>query len=137
MRRLSGKQFFLGVILILGLVIIGIGGKIYMDNKRLQEEMLQVVKSDEAKQIIEEGLVNLDSSALTSDGIIQSYKIDYDSIKHNPMGGINGKLYINNTKSLYATFILDTDSEGNLDKNHGISSYSSELHDMLKEKSNE
>ncbi len=44
-------------------------------------------------------LKNLDSKALTTEGIIKSYKIDYDSIKHNPMGGIMLTLIINdNTK---------------------------------------
>ncbi|MCA5011565.1 MULTISPECIES: DUF1310 family protein [unclassified Enterococcus] len=124
---------FLGVFLI---IIIGIGGKIYMGNIRFHDEMVNVVKNGQAKEIIEEGLKNLDSKALTSEGIIKSYKIDYESVEHNPMGGINGKLYINSTENLYVTFILDVDSEGNLDRNHGISSYSSELDNMLKERNN-
>ncbi|MGX7128619.1 DUF1310 family protein [Enterococcus wangshanyuanii] len=125
---------FLGVLLI---IAIGIGGKIYMDNRRFHDDMLNVVKSGQAKEIIEDGLKNLDSKALTSEGLIKTYKIDYESVEHNPMGGINGKLYINNTRNLYVTFILDMDSEGNLDRNHGISSYSSELDNMLKERNNE
>ncbi|GGC76238.1 hypothetical protein GCM10011573_02270 [Enterococcus wangshanyuanii] len=108
-----------------------------MDNRRFHDDMLNVVKSGQAKEIIEDGLKNLDSKALTSEGLIKTYKIDYESVEHNPMGGINGKLYINNTRNLYVTFILDMDSEGNLDRNHGISSYSSELDNMLKERNNE
>lgn len=56
--------------------------------KKLQEEMMEVVKSDEAKKVLEEGLKNLDPKALTSEGVIQTYKLDYESIKHNPMGGL-------------------------------------------------
>lgn len=126
----KNKWLWIGIILSLLLII---GGKYYMDNKRFNDEMITVVKSSQAKNILEEGMKNLDSKALTPEGVIQSYEIDYESIEHNPMGGINGKLYINDTKELYATFILDINSEGNLDKNHGISSYSSELENMLKE----
>ncbi|EJJ0974950.1 DUF1310 family protein, partial [Enterococcus faecalis] len=59
--------------------ILGIGGKKYMDSKRFHEEMLTIVKSDEAKKVIEEGLRNLDPDALTSEGIIKSYEIDEES----------------------------------------------------------
>lgn len=111
MNKLSGKQFFVGVILVLGLVIIGIGGKIYMDNKRLKEEMIQVVNSEEAKKEIEAGLKNLDSKALTPEGKIKSYKIDYESIEHNPMGGIMFDIIINNDKALVADFDLNKYSE--------------------------
>ncbi|WP_249024415.1 DUF1310 family protein, partial [Enterococcus moraviensis] len=134
-KKIKTRTFYsiLGIFL---LIVIVIGGKVYMDNKRFNDEMVNVVKSSQAKQIIEDGLKNLDSNALTSEGVIKSYDIEYESIEHNSMGGINGRLYINNTKKLYATFILDVDSEGNLNRNHGISSYSSELDNMLKEKNN-
>ncbi|PZL77419.1 hypothetical protein CI088_01710 [Enterococcus plantarum] len=134
-KKIKIRTFYsiLGICL---MIVIGIGGKVYMDNKRFNGEMVSVVKSGQAKHIIEEGLKNIDSNALIPEGVIKSYDIDYESIEHNPMGGINGKLYINNTKNLYATFILDVDSEGNLNRNHGISSYSSELDNMLKEKNN-
>ena len=57
-------------------------------------------------------------------------------MEHNPMGGITGEVYINNDKHSYVTFILDTDSNGKLNKNHSISSYSSELNDKLLEADN-
>ncbi|MBC1634513.1 DUF1310 family protein, partial [Listeria welshimeri] len=48
-------------ILIAGLLI---GGKVYMDKQQeakvRQEEMIEVVKSEEAKKVFEEGLKNLD-----------------------------------------------------------------------------
>ena len=85
------------------LVLLGIGGKLVIDKQnkaeKLQKEMIEVVKSEEAKQVFEEGLKNLDPKALTPEGVIQSYEIDYDSIEHNPMGGINVTLFINKKNS--------------------------------------
>lgn len=84
------------IVLIVIVAVIGLfGGKIYMDDKRLQEEMLEVVKSDEAKEVFERVMKNLDSKALTKEGTIQSYEIDFGSVKQNPMGGINVILIIN------------------------------------------
>lgn len=98
---------FLGVFLI---IIIGIGGKIYMDNKRFHDEMVNVVKSSEAKKEIEIGLKNLDSKALTSEGVIKSYEIDYKSIEHNPMGAIMFDVIINENDKLVANFDLNKHS---------------------------
>ncbi len=67
--------------------------------EKLQKEMIEIVKSEEAKQVVEEGLKNLDPKALTPEGVIQSYEIDYNSIEHNPMGGINVTLFINKKNS--------------------------------------
>ena len=72
--------------------------------EKLQEEMVKIVKSEEAKQVVEEGLKNLDPKALTPEGVIQSYEIDYDSIEHNPMGGIDGTIVVNNDKNYIFTF---------------------------------
>ncbi len=85
------------------LILLGMGGKLVIDKQKetekLQEEMVKIVKSEEAKQVFEEGLKNLDPKALTPEGVIQSYEIDYDSIEHNPMGGINVTLFINKKNS--------------------------------------
>ena len=104
-----------------------------MDNKQLQKEMVTVVKSDEAKKAFEEGLRNLDPNALTPRGVIQSYEIDVDSIKHNPMGGINGTLYINNDLNLVILFHLNKSDGKNLDSTYVISGTSYELSQLLKE----
>ncbi|MBO1103654.1 DUF1310 family protein [Enterococcus hirae] len=123
------KLFFY---LFIALIII-LGGKLYMDNKQLQKEMVTVVKSDEAKKAFEEGLRNLDPNALTPRGVIQSYEIDVDSIKHNPMGGINGTLYINNDLNLVILFHLNKSDGKNLDSTYVISGTSYELSQLLKE----
>ncbi|MBC6146620.1 DUF1310 family protein [Listeria welshimeri] len=119
-------------ILIAGLLI---GSKVYMDKQQeakvRQEEMIEVVKSEEAKKVFEEGLKNLDSKALTSEGVIQNYKIDYESIEQNPMGGINGKIVVNKNDKLVVLFNLNKEDEKNFDRSV-ISGNSDELSQLLK-----
>ncbi|EAG5530126.1 TPA: DUF1310 family protein, partial [Listeria monocytogenes] len=79
-------------IIVLGITVItifGLGVKFYMDEEKLNKEMMNVVYSDEAKQVFEKRLTNLDAKAFTKEGIIQSYEINEESIERNPMGGIN------------------------------------------------
>ncbi|MCW79344.1 DUF1310 family protein, partial [Listeria monocytogenes] len=55
-------------IIILGIVIIvifAIGVKFYMDEKRLNEEMMNVIYSDEAKEAFDKDLKGMDSKAFT------------------------------------------------------------------------
>ncbi|MBC2377527.1 DUF1310 domain-containing protein [Listeria welshimeri] len=112
-------------IIILGIVIIvilGIGVKFYMDEKKLNEEMINVVYSDEAKRVFENGLKNLDAKALTGKGVINSYEIDKKSIKQNPMGGIDVTLYVNENPELYVFFTLNnTDDKKMIDDGGGNS----------------
>ncbi|MBC1462135.1 DUF1310 family protein [Listeria welshimeri] len=125
--------------LIIGLAILItvllIGSKVYMDKQQeakvKQEEMIEVVKSEEAKKVFEEGLKNLDSKALTSEGVIQNYKIDYESIEQNPMGGINGKIVVNKNDKLVVLFNLNKEDEKNFDRSV-ISGNSDELSQLLK-----
>ncbi|EAE7065710.1 DUF1310 family protein [Listeria monocytogenes] len=88
------------------MIIFGLGVKFYMDEEKLNKEMKQVICSDEAKQVFEKRLTNLDAKAFTKEGIIQSYKIDEGSIKSNPMGGIEVRLIINNNSELYASYTM-------------------------------
>lgn len=91
-------------IIVLGITVItflGLGVKFYMDEKKINEEMMNVVYSDEAKRVFENGLKNLDAKALTGKGVINSYEIDKKSIKQNPMGGIDVTLYVNENPELY------------------------------------
>lgn len=109
------------------LILLGIGGKLVIDKEKLQKEMIEVVKSEEAKQVVEEGLKNLDPKALTPEGVIQSYEIDYDSIEHNPMGGIDGTIVVNNDKELYIYFHLNKNSNGIFSSEYVIAGNSSKL----------
>ncbi|EJG8300140.1 DUF1310 domain-containing protein [Listeria monocytogenes] len=89
------------------MIIFGLGVKFYMDEEKLNKEMINVVYSDEAKRVFEKRLTNLDAKAFTEEGKIQSYEIDKNSIERNPMGGINVTLIINKDSKLDITYTLD------------------------------
>ncbi|WP_413536980.1 DUF1310 family protein [Carnobacterium divergens] len=111
------------VIGIIVIIIIGFGGKVMLDNKKQEDRMINIVNSQEAKEVFENGLKVLDSKAFTEEGIIKSYEIDEKSIKHNPMGGINVTLFANKKSNLYVFFTLNKDENGNLtDEGGGNSS---------------
>lgn len=121
-------------ILIAGLLI---WGKFYMDKQQeanvRQEEMIEVVKSEEAKKVFEEGLKNLDSKALTSEGVIQNYKIDYGSIEQNQMGGIMVDLIINHDSKLKVYNSLNkSQPSGRLKNSGGGNSF--ELEELLEQR---
>ncbi|EAC2499589.1 DUF1310 domain-containing protein [Listeria monocytogenes] len=88
------------------MIIFGLGIKFYMDEEKLNKEMMKVIYSDEAKQVFEKRLTNLDAKAFTKEGIIQSYEINKESIERNPMGGINVTLIINKDLEWYITYTL-------------------------------
>ena len=82
------KKILKGILIVLLLIIGTVGlicGKEYIESKRIE----RIVKSDEAKQVIEKMIREEDDKALTSEGKIKAYKIDFDKVKRNPMGGIN------------------------------------------------
>ena len=102
------KKVLKGILVVL-LLIIGVAGLIcgkeYIESKRIEH----IVKSDEAKEVIEKRLKSMDSKALTPEGKIKSYKIDYNKVKKNPMGGIYILLIINDDPEM----IFDTTLEKN------------------------
>ena len=122
-------------IIIALVVVFLIGGCSKMTGSPSKEEMIKVVKSEEAKKAIEDGLKSLDKDALTEKGIIKSYEVDYDSVKHNPMGGIMFDIYINNDKELYIRKTLVKGIDGNLTSGGG--GYSSKLDRLLEKLNNE
>ncbi|MBO0465931.1 DUF1310 domain-containing protein [Enterococcus plantarum] len=126
-KKIKTRTFYsiLGICLV---IVIVIGGKVYMDNKRFHDEMVNVVKSGQAKKEIEIGLKNLDSKALTPEGIIKSYEIDYESIEHNPMGGIMYEVVVNQDKDLTIEFDISKDSDG---LKNGGAVISEKLSDLL------
>ena len=88
------KKVLKGLLIVLLLIIGAIGlicGKEYIESKRIEH----IVKSDKAKTAIENMLKKMDSKALTPEGKIKTYKIDYNKVEKNPMGGINIYLTIN------------------------------------------
>lgn len=96
--------------IILGIVvplILSLEVKFYMDEKKLNEEIMNVVYSDEAKQVFNDDIKLIDTKAFTKEGIIQSYKVDKESIEPNPMGGILVTLVINKDSALKLTYTLN------------------------------
>ena len=98
-------------IIIALMVVFLIGGCSKMTGTPSKQEMIKVVKSEEAKRVIEETLKKLDKDALTEKGVIKNYEVDYDSVKHNPMGGIMFDVVINNDRELIVSSILSKDTQ--------------------------
>ncbi|MBC2279756.1 DUF1310 family protein [Listeria welshimeri] len=130
------RWLLIGLAILITLLIIG--GKVYMDKQQeakvRQEKMIEIVKSEEAKKEFEIVLTNLDSKALTSDGIINTYSISNDTIRKNPMGGINVVLVINEDANLTIEYTLNM-INGHLEA--GGVSYSGSLANLLEENHNE
>ena len=89
------------ILLLIGIVAVSI----YYEKYKIEH----IVKSDEAKEVIEKRLKSMDSKALTPEGKIKSYNIDYNKVKKNPMGGIYILLIINDDPEM----IFDTTLEKN------------------------
>ena len=104
------KKIWHWVISIVIVIVVIVGGKLYMDHKAEQDYMVNVVKSDEAKKIFEKELRYIDPQALKQDGIIKNYKIDMGSVKHNPMGGIDVTLILNKSSDITLQLNLNKDS---------------------------
>ena len=111
------------------MLLIGIvAGSIYYEKYKIEH----IVKSDKAKTAVENMLKNIEKNALTPEGKIKSYKIDYDKVRKNPMGGISIEIIINNDEGLtIGTIINKYDSRERYDL--GVLSFSSKLHKLLYE----
>ena len=70
------------------------------------------MKSDDGKEAIENMLKKMDSKALTSEGKIKSYKIDFDKLGKNPMGGIYILLIINDDPEMKLDTTLEKGTRG-------------------------
>lgn len=105
------KKILKGILIVL-LLIIGsagiISGKEYIESKRIE----YIVKSDDGKEAIETMLKKMDSKALTSEGKIKSYKIDFDKLGKNPMGGIYILLIINDDPEMKLDTTLEKGTRG-------------------------
>ena len=102
------RKILMGIVAVVILIGLGIGGIKIMQQIQ-HNEMVNTVKSEEVKNIIEHNLKLRHEDALKSGDVIQSYQIDMDSIEHSPMGGIIFKVYINNDKQLYVHFLINKD----------------------------
>ncbi|EAG0858305.1 DUF1310 domain-containing protein [Listeria monocytogenes serotype 1/2a] len=93
------------------MIIFGLGVKFYMDEEKLNKEMMNVVYSDEAKQVFNDDIKLIDTKAFTKEGLIQSYEVDKESIEPNPMGGVIVTLVINKNPALKLTYTLKKNNE--------------------------
>ena len=106
------KKVLKGILIVLLLIIGAVGlicGKEYIESKRIEH----IVKSNDGKEAIENMLKSMDDKALTPEGKIKSYKIDYNKVEKNPMGGINIYLTINDDSDmvLHTTLVKGTQGE--------------------------
>ena len=99
------KKFLVATITSIMLLIGIVVGSIYYEKYKIEH----IVKSDKAKTAIENMLKKMENKALTPEGKIKSYKIDYNKVKKNPMGGIYILLIINDDPEM----IFDTTLEKN------------------------
>lgn len=105
------KKVLKGILVVLLLIIGSVGlifGKEYIESKRVEH----IVKSDDGKEAIENMLKKMDSKALTPEGKIKSYKINFDKIEKNPMGGINIYLIINDDPEMKLDTTLEKGTQG-------------------------
>ena len=102
------KKILIGGLLALFAIAGLVGGKIYMNSNKMEN----IVKSDKGKEAIEAMLKKMEAKALTSQGNIKSYKIDYDKVKANPMGGINISVIVNDNEELRVNTTLEKDWTG-------------------------
>ena len=102
------KKILIGGLLALFAIAGLVGGKIYMDSNKMEN----IVKSDKGKEAIEAMLKKMEAKALTPEGNIKSYKIDYDKVKANPMGGINISVIVNDNEELRVNTTLEKDWTG-------------------------
>ena len=69
-------------------------------NKPSKEAMNEELKKPEVIAVIEKSLKKIDNGALTEDGKIKSYEINYDKTYYNSRGGIEIEIYINGNSNL-------------------------------------
>ncbi|ECB9711411.1 DUF1310 family protein [Listeria monocytogenes] len=101
-------------VIVLGITVMtifGLGVKFYMDEEKLITEMMNVVCSNEAKEVFNDDIKLIDTKAFTKEGLIQSYEVDKESIEPNPMGGIIVALVINKDPALKLTYTLKKNNE--------------------------
>lgn len=122
-------RVLIGLFVVVGLVVVGYTIMEIVRN----HEMVQIVKRDEVKEIVENYLRYLDNDALTDKGKIVSYQIDEQSIEHNPMGGIMFTVFLNDDSELYVRMTLEKHHEtGKIQQSGG--GYAKKVKDLVGKK---
>ena len=102
------KKFLVATITSILLLIGIVAGSIYYEKYKIE----YIVKSDKAKTAIENMLKKMENKALTPEGKIKSYKIDYNKVEKNPMGGINISVIVNDNEEMIVNTTLEKDWRG-------------------------
>ena len=102
------KKFLVATITSILLLIGFVVGNIYYEKYKIEH----IVKSDKAKTAIENMLKKMENKALTPEGEIKSYKIDYNKVEKNPMGGINISVIVNDNEEMIVNTTLEKDWRG-------------------------
>ena len=98
------------LIFYVGMLLLPIGTHIWR-HWQIEAEINRTLHSEEVQKKIEEDLKWREPKAFEAGGKIQSYTIDYESKKINPMGGIMFSAYVNGDKTLAISFILNKDTQ--------------------------
>lgn len=69
-------------------------------NRPTKEAMNEELKKPEVIAVIEKSLKKIDNGALTEEGKIKSYEINYDKTYYNSREGIEIEIYINGNSNL-------------------------------------
>lgn len=111
MNKKKNRRRLLLSLMVLGLMI-WIGSKV-KEHLEFQQEMVRIVHSKEVEKIIIDNLKQKDPFAFTEKGKIQSFRIDDETIEHNPMGGIMFDVTINEDEDIIGSLGLwKTSSDG-------------------------
>ena len=111
MNKRKNRRRLIFSLLVVG-ILIWIGSKV-KDHLEFQQEMVRIVHSKEVEKIVIENLKQKDPFAFTEKGKIQSFKIDDETIEHNPMGGIMFDVTINEDEDIIGSLGLwKTSSDG-------------------------
>ena len=111
MNKNKNRRRLVFSVIVVGL-LIWIGSKV-KDHLEFQQEMVRIVHSKEVEKIVIENLKQKDPFAFTEKGKIQSFKIDDETIEHNPMGGIMFDVTINEDEDIIGSVGLwKTSSDG-------------------------
>lgn len=122
-------KVFVGFLVVVGIIV----GSYKIMEIFQKNEMIQIVKSEEVKEIVENYLKYLDADALTDKGKIVSYQIDEASIEHNPMGGIMFTVLLNDDSDLYVRMTLEKNHEtGKIQQSGG--GYAKKVKDLVGKK---
>lgn len=119
MNKRKNRRRLIFSLLVVG-ILIWIGSKV-KDHLDFQQEMIRIVHSEEVKELIVHDLKQEDPDAFTETGKIQSYKIDDETIEHNPMGGIMFEVIINGDKEITGSKGLRKRSEDGPIRSVGMS----------------